>query len=221
MLVNALRIRSRAKLFGVGKDLDTQGGRLAWARLRAGFKKPIDAARAMGVKEQTYYAHESTSRGLRTGPGQKYARRFKVNFSWLMTGQGKPTDRDTVPVVSYVGAGSEVYSVDDHSPAGLEQVDAPTGGDIDSVAARVRGESMYPMLRDGWLIFWRRSASGVPSDCLNHLCIVKIADGGPTLVKTLRNGSKVGFFSLESWNAPTRENVKLDWAAKVIDIRPD
>ena len=128
---------------------------------------------------------------------------------------------DVVSVVGYVGAGQEIFALDDHAlGAGLEEVEAPEGVGRDTmVAVRVRGESMHP-LRDGWLLFYRRDQHGVPEACLNRLCIVKVADDGPILVKELRRGYRAGHFVLSSWNAPPLEDVRVDWAAPVLSIRP-
>lgn len=76
----------------------------------------------------------------------------------------------------------------------------------------------YP-LQEGWLIFYGPEHQGVSEDCLGKLCVVQVKDG-PTLLKTLKRGSRKGLFRLESWNAPPREDVRLAWAARVIDIRP-
>ncbi len=129
--------------------------------------------------------------------------------------------RNTVSVVGYVGAGQEIFALDDHAlGAGLEEVEAPEGVGRDTmVAVRVRGESMHP-LRDGWLLFYRRDQHGVPEACLNRLCIVKLADDGPILVKELHRGYREGHFVLSSWNAPPIEDVRIDWAAPVLSIRP-
>lgn len=126
-----------------------------------------------------------------------------------------------VAVVGYVGAGQEVFAHDDHAlGAGLEEVEAPEGiGSAPLVAVRVRGESMHPM-RDGWLLFYRREHQGVAEGCLNRLCVVKLADDGPVLVKELRRGYHAGRYILDSWNAPPLEDVRLDWAAPVLSIRP-
>ncbi len=126
-----------------------------------------------------------------------------------------------VSVVGYVGAGQEIFALDDHAlGAGLEEVEAPEGVGRDTmVAVRVRGESMHP-LRDGWLLFYRRDQHGVPEACLNRLCIVKLADDRPVLVKALHRGYREGHFVLSSWNAPPIEDVRVDWAAPVLSIRP-
>jgi transcriptional regulator with XRE-family HTH domain len=127
----------------------------------------------------------------------------------------------TVPVVGYVGAGQEIFAHDDHAlGGGLEEVEAPEGvGEDPIVAVRIRGESMHPM-RDGWLLFYRRDQQGVPEACLNRLCIVKLAGDGPILVKEVRRGYRPNHFVLTSWNAPPLEDVRLDWAAEVLSIRP-
>ena len=133
-------------------------------------------------------------------------------------GQRRP---QRVPVVGYVGAGQEIFPHDDHAlGSGLEDIEAP-GDEWDTplVAVRIRGESMHPM-RDGWLLFYRRETRGVPEECLNRLCIVKVADEGPTLVKELRRGYRANEFVLLSWSAPPLEDVRLEWAAPVLSIRP-
>lgn len=126
-----------------------------------------------------------------------------------------------VPVVGYVGAGAEVHTIDDRALGqGIEDaVDAPLGLEhVPMVAVRIRGESMLP-LKDGWLLFYTRSCDGVLDECLNELCIVKIKDG-PTYVKELKRGYQPGLFNLLSYNAAMIEDVEIEWAGKVIDIRP-
>ena len=87
------------------------------------------------------------------------------------------------------------------------------------MAVRVRGDSMHPM-RDGWLLFYRRDHAGVSEDCLNRLCVIKLADEGPIMVKEVRRGYRPNYFILSSWNAPPLEDVRLEWAAPVLSIRP-
>jgi hypothetical protein len=60
----------------------------------------------------------------------------------------------------------------------------------------------------------------VPDDCLNRLCIVKLANDGPILVKELHRGYQPNRYLLASWNAPPIEDVDLEWAAAVLSIRP-
>lgn len=71
--------------------------RLIFARERAGYATAADAARALGVKEPTYYAHENGTSGIRTPVAEKYARKFKVPLIWLLTGQGEISPNGVEP----------------------------------------------------------------------------------------------------------------------------
>lgn len=150
--------------------------------------------------------------------GANPAKFFGVSIDWLLTGSGEGRRRHKVPVIGYIGAGAEVHTIDDHPKGqGLDLVDPPQGIS-DCVAARIKGDSMHP-LRDGWLIFWAKHQDGIPDDCLGELCVVQVKDG-PLLVKDVRRGTKKGLYRLESWNAPPREDVAVEWASRIIDIRP-
>ena len=127
----------------------------------------------------------------------------------------------TVPVVGQIGAGAELFLYDDHPQGqGLEEALAPLSVEGDNFGAvRIKGDSMRP-LKDGWLLFFRRDQRGISAECRNQLCIVKIADDGPMMVKELRWTKTPGRYNLLIWNADPIEDVALDWAAKVMDIRP-
>lgn len=193
--------------------------RLQQARRKAGYETAAAAAQALGVNPVTYYQHEGNIRGISRKKAEQYATFFRVDLSWLLTGKGKPARRDEIPVVGYVGAGAEVHPVDAYAKGeGFDTIEAGVFP-ADAVALVVRGDSMYP-IEDGWIIVYRRDRDGVPSRCVNRLCVVKVADDGPTLIKKIRRGSEKNTWTLESWNAPPRENQVLDWAAPVEDIKP-
>lgn len=62
--------------------------RLKEARELAGYANAADAARAMNIAVSTYQAHENGSRGVTRQAVERYARFFRVNLTWLMTGRG-------------------------------------------------------------------------------------------------------------------------------------
>lgn len=118
------------------------------------------------------------------------------------------------PVVGYIGGGQVIYPVDDHElGAGLDEVAAPPTASDSVIAVTVRGDSMYPAYADNDLVFYEQTTSE-PRDLLGKECVVKLVDGS-MYVKRLRNGSKPGTFTLESFNAPPIEDVELEWAAAV------
>lgn len=118
-----------------------------------------------------------------------------------------------VRVVGYIGAGAEVFAVDDHEKgAGLDvvQVDFPVKHG--TIGVIVRGDSMMPMFEDGDLIGYIRDASG-PDQLIGKICVVKVVDG-PTFIKRLKRGSVHGLYTLVSANARDIEDVEIEWAAR-------
>lgn len=197
--------------------MESAADRLKKVRAQAGFATGTDAARAMGIPAPTYLGHENGTTGLKRTVAIRYAKFFKVSLDWLLTGIGAAREV-MVNIEGYVGAGAEVYPVDEQTRGGGLGPVRPPVGISDCVALRIRGDSMYPFL-ENWLVFYRRHQEGVPEDAAGKLVVAKIADG-PTLLKILRRGSRKGRWTLESSNAAPREDVELEWAAKVIEIRP-
>lgn len=197
--------------------------RLKQARKDAGYDSTRAAAEAYGWTHNTYKSHENGIRGVPLGTLQQYARAYRKSLTWLLTGRGAAAlnGKLTAPVVGYVGAGEVVLPIDDYPIGqGFEHVDLPEGvfGE-DIVAVRIRGDSMRP-LRNGWLIFYRRSQDGVPDECVNELCVCQVADG-PCLVKEIRRGSKPGLYHLVSWThgVDILEDQRLDWAGLVLSVK--
>lgn len=84
MHVNAHCITNPPILSRMSKEIHE---RLRVARERAGFKSASEAANWLGVEVPTYLAHENGSRGFRATAAEKYAKRFKVDLAWLLTGE--------------------------------------------------------------------------------------------------------------------------------------
>jgi hypothetical protein len=82
-------------------DLSTPAARLRWARKRANFATAEDAATRFGWKAVTYRSHETGQNGFSRIVAE-YARAFKVQLAWLLTGQGDPDaelDPETAEVI--------------------------------------------------------------------------------------------------------------------------
>jgi predicted XRE-type DNA-binding protein len=138
-----------------------------------------------------------------------------------------------VPIIGEVGAGGEVYPIDDLpllpraiDPAeqdyvNCEWVDAPPGLYWSGVVAlRVTGDSMKPFMPPGTVVYYaERFNDGVPDHCLSSLCVVQLRDGR-TLLKLVRKSHLHGKFDLQSYNMDTIADVELAWCAPVIFIKP-
>jgi phage repressor protein C with HTH and peptisase S24 domain len=119
-----------------------------------------------------------------------------------------------VPVVGYVGAGAQIFTIDDHHKgAGLEEVEAPPGSNSTSVVAlRVRGTSMIPVYKDGDLIFYDKREDGDIGHLVGKDCVIQLEDGS-TYLKELRRAN--GDFWLHSHNADPILRPEIVWAARV------
>ncbi len=84
-------------------DLNTIGGRLRWARELRGYASARAAARMNRWSENTYKSHESGTRrkdNLPEDAAKRYARAFKINRAWLLTGMGDPLKPDVPDDIS-------------------------------------------------------------------------------------------------------------------------
>ena len=119
-----------------------------------------------------------------------------------------------IPVVGYVGAGQEVYAIDDHAKGdGIEEVECPWDDLAHStVAVRVRGDSMVPAYFNGDLIFYERQDTDL-THLLGKECVVALIDGRK-FIKQLRR-TQTGQWYLHSHNAEPILGVEIEWAARV------
>lgn len=133
--------------------------------------------------------------------------------------RANPAGQAEVPVAGYVGAGAEVYSIDDHAKGdGIELVEAPPGESRETIAVIVRGDSMYPVYQDGDVLFYAAHDGVDERACLGRECVVRTVSG-QTLVKRVTRGGKAHTYNLLSYNAPPMDGVQLEWAAPVRWVR--
>lgn len=196
--------------------------RLKQARINAGYKSAKDAADALGVKYPTYAGHENgaSGTGFRPEDGQRYARKFKVSFEWLMSGRGSmltSTPRTTT-IAGKAGASTDGRVIYAEGQGGLGAVLLPEGATEGSVAIEVEGYSMG-FLADGALIFYSETHSAPTDDMLGLIVVVGLDDGSVLLKKLLR-GSEPNLYDLESINGPTLRDQRVTWAAHIDSIVP-
>jgi transcriptional regulator with XRE-family HTH domain len=119
-----------------------------------------------------------------------------------------------VPVLGKVGAGGSVAYDETDEPA---LVDRPPGAVGRLMALQVAGDSMFPVYRDGDVIYVARDHQGVLPEYLGEECAVHTYDGF-TFLKTLSLGAQPNRYTLRSFNAPDMENVEVVWASPVLFV---
>lgn len=129
-----------------------------------------------------------------------------------------PTERK-VKLKGYVGAGSKAhyYAVADED---FTEVPAPAGASDQTVALEIRGKSWGPAM-DSWLVFYDDVRSPVTPDQIGYPCVVGLADDR-ILLKLIRSNGRGGFDLYPNSNNADEviRNAKIEWAAKVIGMRP-
>lgn len=199
--------------------METLAKRLAHAMKAANMTQNSLARAAssrQGVVSQQVVQHLLSGRNQTSKHLPALAAALGVGLEWLAAGKGQkgPLAAAEGKLIGKVGAGAEVHR--------LDQVDVLAGIPLTLADApnvlEISGDSQYP-LREGWRVFYGKEDDGIPKECIGALCVAQVRNG-PILLKTVKKGSKSGLYRLESWNADPREDVPLDWAAKVRGICP-
>lgn len=174
-----------------------------------------EVADKLGTTHTTVSRLESGKRGLDSEWIEKFAALYEVTQGEILEAVR------TVPIVGYVGAGSEVHLFEgDASTERIDDVEAPPGADQFTVAVIVEGDSMFPRYNEREVIYYRRANSSDPVNLIGRDVVVRLADGR-TFVKVLRRGSTPGLFTLDSYNAPPMEDVVIDWVVPVKWVKRD
>lgn len=177
------------------------------------------AIEASGLKQEQIAKELGLNRQPAISEILKGKRQLKANEMVVMSrlsGMPLPDRSSTIPVLGYVGAGAEVYPIDDGDP--LYEITVSSALPKDTVGAIVRGDSMFPIFEDGDLVAY----SGIemqPEEALGRTCMVELADGR-VLIKTVRRGGVSGLYTLTSTNAPDIEDVEIVWARKFVMRMP-
>lgn len=133
--------------------------RLKWARENAGYATASDAAKAMGMPPPTYLHYENGTNGF-LRHAEKFARFYRVNVEWLMTGRGDPrgkaaVTRDVV-VKSSVSAGMWTESAE-WPEEDWQRITIPYERAYEKYelhACEVQGNSMDLIFPPGTLLIW-------------------------------------------------------------------
>lgn len=128
-------------------------------------------------------------------------------------------DSMSVDVVGYVGAGSMITYYGEDEGA-IEAVDRPPGASEETVAVRVKGDSMPGVAEDRWVLYYDKRVRSVPDEWLKQLCVVWLPSER-VYVKKVYRGRDPGTFDLISTGhyEPMRDE-EVEWSAKVQWIKP-
>lgn len=194
------------------------------ARIRA-LRKSLDMTQAafaeeMDVTQPTVHRWENAIDAPDDTKMRKLAKMANTTPAAFRYGvdQAPPAPRKSriIPVVGYVGAGAFHPIHDTPEGQGIDEFELDNDDDIDPVILVIRGDSDFPVYRDGERVRGSRKHGRDINSCVGLDCIIQLADGTLTLKKLLA-GSKKGTFTLVPYNAAyePQQDVKIEWCAPV------
>jgi len=136
------------------QDLDTPGGRLEWARERAGYHDAASFARAAKIHPTTYRAYEGNQNGF-AKRAPDFARILGVPTDWLLKGGALPDGelpRDAVrqPSTDKAPPTSLADIASEHGLALIEEIDLPLGMGASFLQGHAEVMGIVPFRTD-WL----------------------------------------------------------------------
>lgn len=198
----------------------TVGDRIRLLRKRAGLKQE-QLAEALEVSQSTISKWEKDRQEPELEALTKMSAYFGKDLHTLLSELGldgdAPPTSTMVPIVGYVGAGSEAHFYSEaQGPFG--EMPMPSWGTPLTVAVELRGNSLGPIL-NGWVAYFDKRQDPPTDDLFGQLCVVELSNG-QVLVKVLQRGRIAGRFDLHSQMESPLMDQEVVWAARVTGMTP-
>lgn len=176
-----------------------------------------ELARLIGTSRQNVSRWVSGSRELLPPVAEQIAPHLNTTSAALLL--LKSTEVFRVPLGGrIVGGGAIDVSTAQHDP-GLEyEIELSVRVPDATVAYQVVGESMMPVYRPDTVIICRAHTQDIEPLVGKELAVATVDHG--RMLKTVHRGSKPGHYDLESFNASTMRDVRLEWVARIAAIIP-
>lgn len=131
----------------------------------------------------------------------------------------KRTEAFRVPLGGRIVGGGTIDVSTEQGEPGLEyEIELSVRVPDATVAYQVVGESMMPVYRPDTVIICRAHTKDIDRHLDKELAIGTPDHG--RMLKTIHAGSKPGLYDLESFNAKTMRDVKVEWVARIAAIIP-
>lgn len=128
----------------------------------------------------------------------------------------EPVASNQAPLMGRVGAGARIdVEFEQAPPEGYDTVELPFSFPDPILAFEITGDSMFPVYEAGEIIICLRDQVRATEHYLGERIVVRLSTGERYL-KRLARGFKKGVYNLESWNARTIEDVRIEWVGEII-----
>lgn len=128
----------------------------------------------------------------------------------------EPVPSNQAPLMGRVGAGALIdVEFEQPPPEGYYTIELPFSFPDPVVAFEVDGDSQLPAYEPGQVIVCLRDQVRATDHYLGERVVVRLSTG-QRFLKRLARGAKKGIYNLESWNARTIEDVRIEWVGEII-----
>lgn len=130
----------------------------------------------------------------------------------------EPVSQNQAPLMGRVGAGALIEIDHEQVPeGGYDTVELPFSYPDPILAFEIAGDSQLPVYEPGEVVICLRDQVRAVDHYLGERVVVRLASGERYL-KRLARGSSRGRYNLESWNARTIEDVRIEWVGEIIAV---
>jgi phage repressor protein C with HTH and peptisase S24 domain len=172
------------------------------------------------LAERLNTTQATVSRWLKgSEPKGRFFEAINALYEELMDNAPRPEGRENiVPVMGYIGAGSTIEpDFEQVPPEGIFPVIVPFPMPQEMIAFQVKGDSMLPVYKDGFVIVVYKEQQRNLESFYGEDAAVRTSDGR-RFIKTIQRGSSG--VNLFSFNAPLIENVHLEWIGEIFAVLP-
>lgn len=176
-----------------------------------------ELARRVGTSRQNISRWVAGSRELLPAMAEQIAPHLNTTSAALLL--LKTTEVFRVPLGGRIVGGGAIDVSTAQDEPGLEyEIELAVRVPDATVAYQVVGESMMPVYRPDTVIICRAHTQNIEPLVGKELAVATVEHG--RMLKTVHPGSKPGHYDLESFNASTMRDVRLEWVARIAAIIP-
>lgn len=176
-----------------------------------------ELARLISTSRQNISRWAAGSRELLPAAAEQIAPHLGTTSAALLL--LRATEKFSVPLGGRIVGGGAIDVSTSQDEPGLEyEIELSVRIPDATIAYQVVGESMMPVYRPDTVIICRAHTQDIDRYLDKELAIGTPEHG--RMLKTIHAGSKPGLYDLESFNAKTMRDVRVEWVARIAAIIP-
>ncbi len=140
---------------------------------------------------------------------------FGCTAIWLRYNIDNSNEKKLARLRGYVGTGDIIHMFAEDV---IDYVEAPKGSEVSFEAFEIKGNSQYPVYRDGDLVYYNPTANSRVLELIGRDCVIELADGR-LFLKRLEYGSRAGLYNLASYGTPEIRDQAVRSAAEILWLK--